>query len=433
MYRLKEIISSLQGLVGWRQEHSMKKKIEDKMTQSSSGLYYQDVHPLMTLENVRSIMPDYWIEGYKDWVCGEHYNEGDLVAYLGKCYIRLVSGDDGYPSIDEDKWREYDMFSDFLEKQTEGGVVKAIQQFITTKVNAKETRNLLENRLLFDGAGRLADIVENKGRMVGFEITPLRQEGITMCLEKIGYQFRSAVGNVTLYLFHSSQPNPIATFNASVSDADGGMKWLTLGVDAKTKTYLNYSKYSGGSYYLCYHQSSLPKWMDAVNYARDWSREPCMSCNRGNVQEWREMTKYVRISPFAVDCEYVEGESPKLWDLADMIYTPHSNYGLNFQYSIGCDITDFIIAQRDIFANVVQMQVAYNILKTIANNPNVRVNRNQANASSLLYDLDGESSGRPTGLAHDLSKAYKALDIDTKGMAKVCLGCSNKGLIYGSM
>lgn len=157
-----------------------------------------------------------------------------------------------------------------------------------------------------------------------------------------------------------------------------------------------------------------------------------MACNRGNVMEWREMTKYVRLSPFMVkDDSFLE--THRLWDVADMIYTPATNYGINFQYTIGCDITDFILSQKNVFANAVQLQVAYSALKGMVDNPEVRVNRNQANASALLYDLDGESTGRPTGIGADLNKAYKALEVDTQGIAKVCLGCSNKGVIYGSM
>ena len=58
-------------------------------------------------------------------------------------------------------------------------------------------------------------------------------------------------------------------------------------------------------------------------------------------------------------------------------------------------------------------------------NPEVRVNRNQSNASrdSLLYEVDGNPQGRATGLGKDLQDAYNALDLDTRGIDRICLTC----------
>lgn len=433
MIRINDIVSGLTSLVGWRQSHSLKKQIDPALTRSESGLYFQDVHPLLTLDNMRAVMPEDLAEGYPDYSEGTAYEEGAKVNKDGEVVVKK----DG-------EWVPYDVLNGYLEQVTKAGIAKAVQTFLTTKVNAKETRNILEHRTLFDGTGRYNDIVENKGAIVGFEITPVRQVGISMVLERIGLQMRSALGDVTLYLFHSSKSDPLATWTVNFNRQGGDFEWLSFSPqdfamagdwDVATQRgimqYLNPGN-DGGSYYLVYHQSELPKWMDAINYARDWSKEPCMACNRGNVMEWREMTKYVRLSPFMVkDDDFLE--THRLWDVADMIYTPATNYGINFQYTIGCDITDFILSQKNVFANAVQLQVAYSALKGMVDNPEVRVNRNQANASALLYDLDGESTGRPTGIGADLNKAYKALEVDTQGIAKVCLGCSNKGVIYGSM
>ena len=58
MIRIADIQNALLPLVGWHQDFSPMDAIDDSLTQSESGLYYQDAHPLMTLKNVRSIMPD---------------------------------------------------------------------------------------------------------------------------------------------------------------------------------------------------------------------------------------------------------------------------------------------------------------------------------------------------------------------------------------
>lgn len=144
------------------------------------------------------------------------------------------------------------------------------------------------------------------------------------------------------------------------------------------------------------------------------------------------MTKYLQISPFMYNAPETFAEYPELWDIAYTMYTNTLNYGLNCEITVGCDLTDFIVEQRAIFQTVIQRQVAAIALRTLAMNPNVRVNRNQSNASKMeiLYELDGNVEGRPGGLGYDLKKAFEALRLDTQGIDRICLSCNNRGVKY---
>jgi hypothetical protein len=172
--------------------------------------------------------------------------------------------------------------------------------------------------------------------------------------------------------------------------------------------------------------------MEAINVAKDWSREPCGTCNIGSVEAWRELTKYLLISPFKVAASETFMEYPELWDIEQNIYTNTCNYGMNVEVTVACDLTDFIIRERQVFATVLQRQVAYTLLRTMAMNPEVRVNRNQSNVSqqNILYELDGNTEGRENGLGMQLRKAYEALDIDTRGIDRICMTCRPVGLKY---
>ena len=172
--------------------------------------------------------------------------------------------------------------------------------------------------------------------------------------------------------------------------------------------------------------------MEAINVSKDWSREPCGTCNIGDLAGWRELTKYLNISPFRVKIGESFAEYPEMWGIEENVYTNTMNYGLNCEVTVACDLTDFIIRERDIFASVMQRQMAATLLRTLALNPHVRVNRNQSNASKneLLYEVDGNTDGRPTGLGHELKKAYEALDIDTRGIDRICLTCRPVGVKY---
>lgn len=125
-----------------------------------------------------------------------------------------------------------------------------------------------------------------------------------------------------------------------------------------------------------------------------------------------------------------------MWPIEHTLYTSSMCYGINVEVSVGCDLTDFIIRQRNMFQTVLQKQVAYTALRTMAMNPETRVNRSQSNVNrmDILYELDGNTSGfRQSGLGYELKEAYKALRLDTQGIDRVCLTCNNGGVRYRSV
>ena len=68
----------------------------------------------------------------------------------------------------------------------------------------------------------------------------------------------------------------------------------------------------------------------------------------------------------------------------------------------------------------------------MAMNPDVRVNREQLNVDrqDILYEIDGNTQGRVSGLGEELRKAYEALKINTQGLDRICLKCNNHGVKY---
>lgn len=438
MYRIKEIQDALLHVCGWEQSYNPKEAIDSDLTRSESGLMFQGAHPLLTLDTMRAIMPDDWGYQYPEWNSRETYSAGTIVQY------DLNGNDDElyWESIRDNNtneipgesvlfWKPYNILSDFLERVTRNGIATAIQTFTQIKQLDKETRNLLERRTFFDGAGRIRATLQNTHKLVGFEIVPVRALGVTAKIEKIGLQMTGGTGIVKMYLFHSSQIDPIKTFDLDFQVKNGGFQWFTL--EDCFLPYISKDNNSGGSWFFCYNQDELPQGMEAINVSKDWSREPCGTCNIGSVEVWRELTKYLQVTPFMYNAPETFAECPELWDIAYTMYTNTQNYGLNCEITVGCDLTDFIISQRQIFQDVIQKQVAVIALRALAMNPNVRVNRYQSNATrtDILYELDGNTSGvRPGGLGYQLKKAYEALKLDTQGLDRVCLSCNNRGVRY---
>ena len=434
-------------VVGWQQEYNPEHQIDNELCESESGLTFQGAHPLCTLANIRAIMPDDYVFQYPEWNSIISYKVGKKVRHNGRVWIANHDNVGQEPVASdfnqdfnndfggESPWVVWNMESDFVRQLTINGINTAITQFIQEKQLTQETRDLLERRTFFDGAARLQATIDPSGKIVGFEIVPVRAMGITTKIERIGLQMVGATGKVKLYLFHSSQVAPMREIELNFTNTKGGFQWFTPdepiylpyipGTDGKGND-------AGGAWFLCYNQNELPSGMRALNVSKDWSVEPCQTCLGGSIESWRQMTKYLQVSPFGIHAPADFAEYPEMFDIGEIGYTNTMNYGMNVEISVGCDLTDFIISQRQIFAKVIQKQVASDVLRTVAMNPDVRVNRNQVNVTrdQILYELDGNPQGRASGLGFELKQAYKALSFDTRGLDRICLQCNNHGVKY---
>lgn len=408
MLRTKDIQEKLLHLIGWEQNYDTSGlKLADSLTLSESGLYFQQAHPLLTLANLESLAPDF----------KNAAQEGEY-------------------------WKVADSFSHWLESKTKASILKAISRFCSEKAAQGFSKNLCETKMLFDGTGRICDTERNKNNLVGFEIVPVRAKGVTTKINKIGLQFTEP-GDYTLYLMHSSADTPVKIINLTKTRKNS-MEWFAL--DDVYLPYQSGNTDAGGSWYLCYFQSELPENSLAIRKERDWSKGPCKACSRQEQLSWQAWSKYLEVHPFYVNAELVRGASDSedfsndlikqsfhLWDVARNQYCYNTNYGINLEVSVSCDLTDFIIEQRHLFQDVIQKQLAVDMLKEFAYNPNVRTNRHSINASRLdiLYELDGDSSSlKKTGLNYQLDLAFKALNLSTAGLDRVCLPCKNNGVKY---
>ena len=241
MYRADAIRENFLHLLGWRQNYNRADfAISESLTNSETGQYYQDMHPLITLENIKSIAPDYKRNRYKDWDAETTFNIGQLVKVeiqqespeytdfdkeAGFAIYRALTKNVGKnPETSPDDWKYIDLFSEWLQTKTEASILKAVESYYSVKLADRTIKNLLESKVLFDGAGRLVDVVRSTNSLVGFEIIPIRAEGVTLKVEKIGVQFNKN-GKFNLYLMHNSSPQPIKVIPVDYTK-NGGMQWL---------------------------------------------------------------------------------------------------------------------------------------------------------------------------------------------------------------
>lgn len=434
MIQIKQIEDALLHLVGFDQGGTSEVKISSSLTESESGLYFQQAHPLITLTNLACIAPDYEnmetaIEATSEYRKNTTYVKGSIVFYAGKYYRAEV---DNASSNDfaSSQWVEVDPFSVWLEKKVRSSIAKAATRFVNEKLVSKTSNSLCENKTLFDGTGRLTDTISNHKNLVGFEIVPIRAKGVTTRINKVCLQF-TVPGKYKLYLMHSSSFSPIKTIE--VEKKTRGSEWIKL--DDVLLPYESENINAGGSWYLCYRQSELPEGSLAINKDRDWSKGPCKSCSRNEYMSWSAWSKFIEVHPFEIkeeEAEDLDG-SIMMWDIENNNYQYNRNYGLNLDISVYCDLTEFIIRERHLFQDIIMKQFAIDMLREFAYNPSVRTNRHSINASrmDILYEIDGDSSSmKKSGLNYQLEQAIKAIDISTQGLDRVCLVCKNNGIKF---
>lgn len=434
MIRIKDIVKELTGVVGWNAEGEA---ISPTIQDSSSGMYFQDGHPMVTISNLKNLAP--LEKELPIFNPSTHYIKGDTVNSEGTDYIASIPSSNREPGANPMYWERYYPFSQWLTKLTESTISKVVNRLYTQKLVDKTAKSIAESKYLFDGAGRLADVITKSDSVVGLEIVPIRRPGATIKIDMVGLQFTKP-GPITLHLMHSSQPDPIRSETFERRNA-GGMEWFDMH-DLFTP-YQSAKNDAGGSWYLVYDEKQLPDGCEAVRKNKDWSKTPCSTCSRGEIQAYRLLSEYAELYPFRVDIDrgdfnedfnsdFSRQEGLELWDIEKNIYTMESNYGINLCISIQCDITDYIIMNKDSFANLLTLQMAETVLRSLMFNPNTNINRSTFNVDPklILLELEGDSeSKRQWGINHALNKAYDAMDISLTGINTLCLPCTrNKGI-----
>lgn len=429
MYRYREIVEAMLPLVGWAEEPGH--VLTESVKRTESGLLFQYAHPLLTLQNVRSVAPVEDASKYRAFVPGEAYSKGEVVRTQAGNLFRAKADNADTDLADPDDWEETSELSEWLEKKMRSNIMEVVSKFVNDKMNKGTYRTLLESRTLFDSTGRITDTDPDRGNLVGMEINVVRSKGVTLTINKIGAQF-TAAGTYKLYLYHSGKSEPVREITVTKT-MPNTMEWFK--VEDLNLTYEGSDRDSGGSWYVCYRQSELPEGALSVRKDRDWSKAPCGDCNRRDYEAWSAWSKYMEVHPFYVNEERLPGDG-SLWDIADNLYRYDTNFGLNLDVTVSCDATEFIIKERSQFADVVLKQMAVSLLREFLYNPSARINRNAVNASKpeIMYDLDGSDSNfGPSGLTAQLQNAYGALEVSTDGMDRVCLPCRNGGIKYRSV
>lgn len=434
MIQQNKIIENFINLIGFEKDIEGEIEIADSLLQSESGLYYQQGHPLITLKNMHSVAPQFStnaVTAKESFELAKEYKKGQMCKSNGIVYKALVDVALINPDSKEaiGKWEKFDAFSEWLYNKAAASINGAIRAFYTERIASKAAKSLLDNKMLYQGPSRFSDISANTNSVVGFELKLLKSKNITVKINKIGIQTTKPC-TINVHIMHTSQFEPIHTITV-VKTKENSLEWVVL-----NDLYLSNlsDDVDAGSYYIVYDQAELGEGNHAIYKNMDWSVGPCSSCSASETKAWKTMMRYIELHPFKVNTDFLANN---MWDTNDNLYTYGDNYGLNLDLSIVCDFTDFLIANKRDFQDLILKQFSIDMLREFAYNPNTRINRNSIMASKadIIYELEGDRlPGVPkSGLVSEYNKAIKALKINTNSIDSVCMPCKNNGIKYGTI
>lgn len=361
-YDLQQVQTAFRGLVGWENKGyniNVPALTTPFDVAPTSGRYYDNYHPLLTLENL-----------------------------YHTCLTDTPTDT---------------QFNEWLLQFTDQVIERTIDELFNRKKLAEQSKYLLERGPVFRVGANIADTELPTGRFVGWIINLAGYENIRLDLHRIGAHFTDSQ-NLTLYIFHSSQKAAVDTVTLEL--IGNSFKWTS---SDKSITFSG-DHGAGGFYMIGYFEDDLVS-AQAINQPLFTNNGDCAFCSRTwNYKRMNEVKKFFHISPFIVESANLDGTNlPNLGDKYQNITTASKSLGLNLDASVTSDVTQTLLDESEVFVNPLRIMAAYMALYHYTKTPRVNnvANTLKKQATVELYQQD---AGR--NLMNDLENQFKGLDFD---------------------
>ena len=349
------------------------------LSDSESGQYYQDFHPMVRLDYISALLPS------------------------------------DYP---------LDTFLDDIETSAIKQMLNKMQMF--KKLN-NSGQDLARNNLIYDNVLKNKPII-NESRFVGVEFALNDTSvGIRAIINRVGLYLTTAQPSLTLYLFNSLQEDAVNTYTFTSTNANS-FTWLETQINID---YQDSSGTDGGIWWLGYYQNDLIG--QAISYdVLNWRNGYCQKCDGGTrSSKFNSISKYVNMSPF-----YVSGSSlpavGKLFDADDVVYNYTCNFGMNFNVSVVCNLSQFWIDNRLTMVNAIGKTVALKILQMMKASSQISAIEQNVQFN-IIRDLEGDRETQSVPFWQQAERSIKSTNFDQSNINSTCVPCARKGAIYGAV
>lgn len=398
-------------------------KISAPLTISNTGVYVQDKHPLVSLQNIWYSAPDFNPNNWYSWVSGSDYVSGSVVNVSGSLFQALnnLTNDTVSPPSDSTNWIAYNPFQSWLLQNYNQAVSNLFAEVVRRKKLSHMGKAIMERQQLYRGGGNLSKTIISEGAAVGFEITIQSAEGLLVIIDMLGIQATYAQPDMKYYLYSSTVHAPLNQWDEAIASPTT-FTWVELNDGGSPSSLNAIMKYlaqnTQGTYFIIYYQDDLLG--QAISKEWDCSSAPCYGCDGANTMMYNTWSRYVTMRSIKVPASALDTDR-NLFDTSKIIYGTNTNWGLNLSLTVRCDLTDFIIYSKNLYTDVLAYQLSKEFLMKIAQSARINPNESQIQTKASA-DLDPKFPG---SWINDYNDAVDALNLDMSGFSKVCMPCDN--------
>lgn len=372
----------LRGVIGWKDHYDpaeVAPLTDTDLLVSESGEFYQEKHPAMRLDLISASLP----------------SNRDL--------------------------------NEYLKEVEEGAITELLNDISVTKELSRVGKEIVGNDVIFNAIGYIGDTITNEGRFVGIKINPTQKIGLKVVLNRIGLQFTQAQTNFKLYLYHTSQVDPLKEFTFA-NTLGGKFHWEEVQFDIKADD----KEITGGEYFLGYYQDDLSG--NAVHYDKlNWRTGFCSACDGGIKQGiYSGIQRFVGMRAFYLPASDIDSNR-KMFNPDNVIYSDTNNWGMNMNVSVRCDLTNFWCDNRMTMKNILGLKVTHKILKDISFSQQMN-HVEERLKMMIIRDLEGDKETNYINIADQYKRALKAIKYSHSSINSICLPCDKASSVtYGMM
>ena len=414
MIDFNTITPCLFNTLGWKNTNDTCEKHLDPSKfggNSDTGMFYNLQSELLSLENLQAIAPESDLYTYPDWDNAATYNTGDIVRF-DKLYKSLVDGNTGNnPESSPLEWGLLYDFSEWLENFTNTTILRFAQSIVNLKKNDKQSKALMVDTPVYNGSGNLSNpavYISNQNKFVCWQMQTIQNKDVNIKIKRIGLHFVDIQTNLPIYIYHSSQLEPLQIINVSTTKAKS-FAWVDVD-DIDLKYTDDYA--TGGEFYIGYYQEDVTG-IGAINNDRFDFTSPCASCNRTGYKYWNDFNKFVNVTSLSVaNGNYTKGE---LWN-TDLNQYSNQTYGLNIHFSMECTLNSFICENSNMFAKGLLRQAELLFCEYAINTSRTNeLAERLANIAGINLDADGLIK-----LQEQVDEEIKASNFDLSDLNSPC-------------
>jgi hypothetical protein len=369
MYNVSEIKAGLIGSIGWRQNADSTGTQLTEMTASETGLYFNEVHPLLTFDNIESIAPQFNLT---------NANQAAINA----------------------------AYTAWLKQKTEASILKAVNAWTDAKMQNRTAKNLLANNLLFPHTINTTDKDQNKSEIVGIELTQKRSKSIRTKVRKIGIQL---VANQTIdvMLYRNGSAFPVETQSVVYAGA-GANQWVAV----------DWTLEGNNTYHIAYDQTDLEGTNVAINGVYEYSFNSFGALNFPTENYYKasafSTSGTFQQSKYTVSTNYgLNLDLDVRCDYTAFILEQKDLFKNLIWYQVGLDFL---------------RELAFNANARV--NRNEANTDYQTIIYEIDGDSQGRNTNTVSGR---YDAALKAIQFDETGIDSVCLPCKRRGIRYKAL